>query len=122
LKDHLQRAQNQQKVQADKHRVDCTFEVGDLVYLRLQPYRQASIKRSGVEKLQPCFFGPYRVSRRIGVVAYELELPQDIKIHNVFHVSCLKKSLGQHVRPIEALPPMDEEGQLVLIPEEVLEV
>jgi hypothetical protein len=71
-----------------------------------------------VEKLQPHFFGPYRVSRRI----YELELPQGSKIHNVFHVSCLKKSLDQHVRPIEALPPMDEEGQLVLIPEEVLEV
>jgi hypothetical protein len=90
--------------------------------LRLQPYRQASIKRSGAEKLQPHFFGPYRVSKRIGVVAYEPELPQGRKIHNVFHVSCLKKSLGQHVRPIEALPPMDEEGQLSLIPEEVLEV
>jgi hypothetical protein len=122
LKDHLQRAQNQQKVQADKHKVDRIFEVGDLVYLRLQPYRQASIKRSGAEKLQPRFFGPYRVNKRIGVVGYELELPQGSKIHNVFHVSCLKKSLSQHVRPIEAFPPMDEEGQLVLIPEEVLEV
>jgi hypothetical protein len=39
LKDHLQRAHNQQKVQADKNRVDWTFEVGDLLYLRLQPYR-----------------------------------------------------------------------------------
>jgi hypothetical protein len=84
--------------------------------LRFQPYRQASIKRSGVEKLQPCFFGPYRVRKRIGAVAYELELPQGRKIQNVFHVSCLKKSLGQHVKPIEALSPMDEEGQLVLIP------
>jgi hypothetical protein len=122
LKDHLQRAQNQQNVQAEKNRVDRTFEVGDLVYLRFQPYGQASIKRSRAEKLQPRFFGPYRVNRRIGVVAYELELPQGRKIHNVFHVACLKKALGQHVRPIEALPPMDEGGQLVLIPEEVLEV
>jgi hypothetical protein len=73
LKDHLQRAQNQQKVQADKHRVERTFEVSDLVYLRLQPHRQTSIKRSGTEKLQPRFFGPYRVNRRVGVVAYELD-------------------------------------------------
>jgi hypothetical protein len=75
LKDHLQRAQNQQKVQEDKHRVDRSFEVGDLFYLRLQPYNKASIKISGAEKLQPRFFGPYRFSRRIGAVAYELELP-----------------------------------------------
>jgi hypothetical protein len=93
-----------------------------LVYLRLQPYRQASIKRSGAEKLQPRFFGPYRVSRRVGVVAYELDLPQGSKIHNVFHVSCLKRAIGKHITPIEELPPMDEEGQLVLIPEEILEV
>jgi hypothetical protein len=48
LKDHLQRAQNQHKFYADKHRVEHSFEVGDLVYLRLQPYRQASIKRSSM--------------------------------------------------------------------------
>ena len=122
LKDHLQRAQNQQKVQANKHKVEHTFEVGDLVYLRLQPYRRDSIKRSGAEKLQPCFFGPYRINRKIGAMAYELELPPGSRIHNIFHVSCLKRAIGQHVHPIEVLPPMDEEGQLVLVPEEILEV
>jgi hypothetical protein len=71
LKDHLHRAQNQQKVQADKHMVERTFEVGDLVYLRLQPYRQASIKKDGSEKLKPRFFGLYRVKRKVGTVAYE---------------------------------------------------
>jgi hypothetical protein len=88
----------------------------------MQPYKQDSIKRSGVEKLQPRFFGPYKVSRRIGAGAYKLELPQGSIIHNFFHVLCLKKSLGKHIRPIEVLPPMDEEGQLVLILEEVLEI
>jgi hypothetical protein len=75
LKDHLQKSQNQQKVQADKRRVDHTFKVGDLVYLRLQPYKEVSIKRSREEKLQPRFFGSYGVNRKIGVTAYELELP-----------------------------------------------
>jgi hypothetical protein len=102
--------------------VERTIKVGDLVYLRLQPYQQASIKRSRAEKLQPRFFGPYRINRRIGAVAYELELPQGSRIHNVFHVSCLKKAIGHHIILIETLPPMDKEGQLVLIPEEILEV
>jgi hypothetical protein len=122
LKDHLQRAQNQQKVQAEKHRIEHTFEVGDLVYLRLQPYKQASIKRSGAEKLQPRFSVHTESNRMVGAVAYELDLPRGSKIHNVFHVSCLKRAIGKHITPIKELPPMDEEGQLVLIPEEILEV
>jgi hypothetical protein len=90
--------------------VERTFEVGDLVYLRLQPYRHASIKRSGEENIQPHFFGPYRVNRKVGVVAYELDLPQGNKIHYVFHVSCLKRAIGKHIISIEELPPLDEEG------------
>jgi hypothetical protein len=122
LKDHLQRAQNQQNIQEDKHRVERSFEVGDLVYLRLQPYKQAYIKRSGVENLQPHFFGPYRISRKVGVVAYELDLSHGSKIHNVFHVSYLKRAIDQHSTPLEVLLPLDEEGQMVLILEEILEV
>jgi hypothetical protein len=110
------------KVQVDKHRVERTFEVGDLVYLRLQPYRQASIKRSGAKKNQPRFFGPYMVNMKVGVVAYELDLAQGSKMHNVFHLSCLKRAIGKHIIPIEELPPLDEEGKLVLVPEEILEV
>ena len=58
--------------------------------------------------------------RKVGEVAYELELPTGSKIHNVFHVSCLKKVKGNHISVSETLPPLDDEGQLILIPERIL--
>jgi len=88
----------------------------------LQLYRQSSLEKSGVEKLKPWFYGPYKVVRRIGEVAYELELLECSKIHNVFHVLCLKKALGQYISPSPKLPPLDEEGKLILVPKVILDV
>jgi hypothetical protein len=93
-----------------------------LVFLRLQPYRQYSLKKRSAKKLKPQFYGPYRVVNRVGEVSYEIELPEGRNIHNVFHVSCLKKAIGQQVTTFTELPPLDQEVQLVLIPEEILDV
>jgi hypothetical protein len=51
-----------------------------------------------------------------------MELPQGSRIHNVFHMSFLKRVIDQHISPLEVLPHLDEEGQLVLVLEEILEV
>jgi hypothetical protein len=49
LKENMRVAQNQQKMYADRHRTERSFEVGDLVFLRLQLYQQSSLKQKGAE-------------------------------------------------------------------------
>ena len=53
---------------------------------------------------------------------YELEILEESNTHNVFHVSNLKKTLGQHIAPSIEFSPLDDEGLLVLIPERILQV
>lgn len=71
--------------------------------------------------MKPKFSGPYRVIRRVGEVSYVIELLEGSRVHNVFHVLKLKKAIGQSVVPSTDLPPLDEEGKLVLVPEAILD-
>ena len=84
-------AQNRQKLYADKRRRPLEFEIGDLVFLKVAPFK--GVIRFGKRgKLNPRYVGPYKILERVGKVAYKLALPPNLtSVHNVFHVSMLKK-------------------------------
>jgi hypothetical protein len=93
VKQHLARAQLRMKVQADKKRYERSFQIGDMVYVRLQPYVQSSLAHRANQKLVFRFFGPFKVLSTVGSVAYKLELSASSTIHPVFHVSQLKRAV-----------------------------
>ena len=63
------------KQQANQHRSECTFQVGDMVFLHLQHYKKSSMKDKGHQTLAPNISGPYLVFHKIEYVAYKLTLP-----------------------------------------------
>lgn len=119
LKSHLHKAQQVMKNRVDKHRQDVSFEVGDLVFLKLCLYRQKSLAKKSNEKLFAHFYGPYAVAARVGKVAYRLALPPEARIHPTFHVSQLKKAMGD-LGPALSIPPqLTDEGVVMAEPEEI---
>lgn len=94
LKFHITRAQQRMRDLANKHRSDRSFEVGDWVYLKLQPYRQVSVATRPFNKLAAKYFGPYPIASKVSAVAYTLLLPANVLIHPTFHVSQLKTMFG----------------------------
>lgn len=119
LRFHLLRAQHRMTQNANLHRTERSFEIGDVVFVKLQPYRQQSVVMRSNQKLAPKFYGPYKILDKCGSVAYRLDLPSSSKIHPVFHVSQLKESVGP-VSVSTELPSVHYDT-LVKEPERILE-
>ncbi|KAM6586669.1 hypothetical protein CsatA_009274 [Cannabis sativa] len=100
-------AQSRQKSYADLKRRDIEFEVGDHVFLRVTPRKGLSVKRFGKRgKLSPRYVGPFQILDRVGSVAYRIALPPSLSgVHNVFHVSQLRKYVSDpsHILSYETL-------------------
>jgi hypothetical protein len=102
IQDNLKAAKSCQETYANKRRRPLEFEVGNHVYLRVSPMK--GVKRFGMKgKLAPRYIGPFPILEKCGTVAYKLDLPPSLaRVHNIFHVSQLKKCLKA---PVDVVLP-----------------
>ncbi|KAL5542399.1 hypothetical protein UlMin_010109 [Ulmus minor] len=101
---HTITATNRQKSYVDRRRRPLEFQVGDLVFLKVAPMK--GVMRFGKKgKLSPRYIGPFEILERIGKVAYKLALPSELStVHNVFHVSMLRKYISDPSHVLESEP------------------
>jgi hypothetical protein len=104
VRENLRVVQSRQKSYTDHGRRELSFEVGDFVYLKVSPMRDLRhFKVRG--KLALRFIGPFKILEKRGEVAYQWELPPQLTdVHDLFHVSQLKKCLCV---PKEQIPMED---------------
>ncbi|KAM2932843.1 hypothetical protein FF1_040866 [Malus domestica] len=105
IKSNLKAAQDRHKSLADRNATNQVYNVDDLVFLKLSPWRGA-VRFEKKGKLSPRYIGPYMITERVGEVAYRLKLPQKLsKVHDLFHVSLLLPYISNlsHVIPPQPL-------------------
>ncbi|XP_070057331.1 uncharacterized protein [Nicotiana tomentosiformis] len=105
IKERLKTAPSHQKSYSDVHRRDLALKEEDWVFLKVLPMKGImQFRKKG--KLSPRYVGPHKIIQRIDQVAYKLELPPEMSlVHPVFHVSMLKKVVGDPsaIVPVETI-------------------
>ncbi|GKB84078.1 putative reverse transcriptase domain-containing protein [Tanacetum coccineum] len=104
IKDRVKVVRDRQKSYADKRRKPLEFSVGDYVLLKVSPWK--GVVRFGKKgKIAPRFVGPFEIVEKLGPVAYQLDLPEELNgVHDTFHMSNLKKCLADPTLQV----PLDE--------------
>ncbi|KAI3802021.1 hypothetical protein L1987_30143 [Smallanthus sonchifolius] len=122
IRNRMAAARDRQKSYADKRRKPLEFQIGDMVLLKVSPWK--GVIRFGKRgKLNPRYVGPFKIMKRVGPVAYQLNLPEGLSgVHNVFHVSNLKKCLADEslAVPLEELH-VDEQLRFIEEPVEIMD-
>ena len=105
----------------DKKRKDKYYHIGDHFYLKVKEKRSSlSLGRCG--KLAPRFCGPFEILGKRGSVAYELDVPSHIRVHNVFHASLLNKYVYNTKHAIDwSLIQVELEGEFIPEPLHLLD-
>nr|GFC54422.1 putative reverse transcriptase domain-containing protein [Tanacetum cinerariifolium] len=122
IKERLKTARSRQKSYADKRRKPLEFKVWDRVLLKVSPWKGV-VRFVKKGKLAPRYVGPFEIVERVRQVAYRLKLPQELScIHDMFHVSNLKKCLAESDAqiPLEEIK-VDENMCFVEEPIEIVE-
>ncbi|GJT78337.1 putative reverse transcriptase domain-containing protein [Tanacetum coccineum] len=122
IRQRLQTARDRQRSYANVRRKPLEFQVGDRVMLKVSP-RKGVIRFGKQGKLNPWYIGPFKILKRVGPVAYTLELPEELSnVHSTFHVSSLKKYLSKEsiVIPMKELR-LDDKLNFVEEPVEIMD-
>jgi hypothetical protein len=90
IKQNLKAVQDRQKVYEDKNRTTREFKVGEHAILKVNP-KKSSLNLGSCTKSEARLCGPFDILNKIGPVTYMIALPVSMNVHNVFHVSLLKK-------------------------------
>ncbi|GKB51616.1 putative reverse transcriptase domain-containing protein [Tanacetum coccineum] len=122
IRQRLQDARDQQRSYANVRRKPLEFQVGDRVMLKVSP-RKGVIRFGKRGKFNPRYIGPFKIRKRVGPVAYTLELPEELSnVHSTFYVSNLKKCLSNEslVIPMKELQ-LDDKHNFVEEPIEIMD-
>ena len=113
----IKEVQDRQKSYADAHRVDCSYEFGDRVFLQVKPHK-SSIKFGKGAKLSPRFVGTFEIVERKGPMAYRLALHDSLRrMHDVFHVFVLGHYISDLTHVIDMISfQVSDEGALMAEP------